>query len=83
MIDKIPIWLIWVWIKEYEGEDTIWIVELHSVDLEEWIAKCHKKALENQYCGRKDIHVEMEMREANHMYADCMHRRLCIRGVHM
>lgn len=79
--EEIPIWLVWVWFKEYEGKDTIWTPQLHSVDLEEWIANCHKKALENQYGERRDRRVEIEAREANHMYAGCMYRKLRIKGV--
>lgn len=81
MVEKIPIWLVWVWFREYVGKDVIWTPQLFSVDLEELVASHHKKALESQFGKREDIRVEIEPREANHMYADCMYRRLHLKGV--
>lgn len=63
MVEKIPIWLVWVWFREYTGKDVIWTPQLYSVDLEKLMATHHKKALENQFSGREDIRVEIEPRE--------------------
>jgi len=58
---KIPCWVIW-------STSENGLVTLEAIDLAHWIAKSHKKLLENEVT-RKFVMVKIEKSEANHLFA--------------